>query len=295
MDHQTFFDSHTHTRHFSIDGQQTLDELVNDALEKGLAGIVVSEHYDKDMINSEIQAGISPVGSLPQPEEWIFNIEAYFNLFLEKKMQLTKARAPLQLLSGIELGYLPYLPSAYDELVRKHPFDCVIGSVHTLKYLDIYMAPQLFEVPKIQVYEEYLETIIEMITRQQELDIVGHYDFIVRKAPYEDNRMLYRELADHFDTLFRLIIEKGKSFEINTRSRYKAIEDGKPDPGMIDPDIIRRYLELGGEMITLSSDSHDYGHVANYFKESAAELAYLGVRYLTHFENRKPQFIKLDS
>ena len=55
-------------------------------------------------------------------------------------------------------------------------------------------------MPKIQVYEEYLETIIEMITRQQELDIVGHYDY-VRKAPYEDKLMFYRELADHFDTL----------------------------------------------------------------------------------------------
>ena len=151
MDHQTFFDSHTHTRHFSIDGQQTLDELVNDALEKGLAGIVVSEHYDKDMINSEIQAGISPVGSLPQPEEWIFNIEAYFNLFLEKKMQLTKARAPLQLLSGIELGYLPIYLVPMTNWFASIPLTAS-RSVHTLKYLDIYMAPQLFKCLN-QVYE----------------------------------------------------------------------------------------------------------------------------------------------
>ncbi|HHX37447.1 MAG TPA: histidinol-phosphatase HisJ family protein, partial [Clostridiaceae bacterium] len=273
MDQQIYFDSHSHTRHFSLDGIQTLDELVEDALDKGLAGVVVSEHYDKDMINSEIQAGISPVGSLPQPEEWIFNVEAYFNLMQEKKEQLAKTQAPLQLLSGIELGYLPYLNTAYDNMVRQYSFDCIIGSVHTLNYLDIYDAPQLFEEPKVTVYEKYLETIIEMIERQEEFDIVGHYDFIVRKAPYNDNRMLYRECTDHFDTLFRRMIEKGKSFEINTRSRYKTIEEGKPDPGMIDPDIIKRYLELGGEMISLSSDSHDKGHIGKFFTASAAELA----------------------
>lgn len=293
MPKRPYIDSHTHTCHFSLDGIQTLDELVSDALSRELRGVIVTEHYDKDLIGHAVQAGISPVGSLPQRDEWVFNIQAYFNLLEEKRRQIQSGAPAFQLLSGIEIGYLPYMTDALDQMIAGYPFDCVILSAHTLDYRDLYDYDALYEQPKQMLYTRYLETLIEMVGCQRQFDVLGHFDYIARKAHYPDNRMLYREMPDHFDELFRRLIQTGRSLELNTRSRYRAAAAGEADIGLPDPDILRRYHELGGELLTLSSDAHATGECGRLFDETADYLLSLGVRFITTFIGRQPMMLQL--
>jgi histidinol-phosphatase (PHP family) len=290
---QAYIDSHNHTKHFSIDSTQTLDELLSSALEAGLKGLAVTEHYDKDVINGFFQVGISSVGSLPHPDEWIFNLEAYFNLLEEKKQQLARSRPDFQLLTGIEIGYMPYLAEELDHLVDAYPFDCVIASVHCLDYRDIYHYPELYETGKQAAYGRYLETLVEMLRNQHNFDVLGHFDYITRYAGYEDPALRYQDFPDHFDEMFRLLVEKGKSLEINTRTRQKRLAAGLTDLGFADETVIRRYLELGGKMITLSSDAHHVGETGGGFIEAAAWLKSLGVSYLTAFQAGQPLLLPL--
>lgn len=46
--------------------------------------------------------------------------------------------------------------------------------------------------------------------------IYGHLDYIVRYAPDQDNDYNWRDYYDYFDTILRLLIDKGKGIEINT-------------------------------------------------------------------------------
>jgi histidinol-phosphatase (PHP family) len=46
-------------------------------------------------------------------------------------------------------------------------------------------------------------------------------------------------------------------------------------------------------MITLGSDGHQPEHLAYAFSDIKELLLSCGVRYLTQFHNRKPEFIKL--
>ncbi len=56
---------------------------------------------------------------------------------------------------------------------------------------------------------------------------------------------------------------------------------------VLDKDILLRYREFGGEVISLGSDSHDAGRVGDGFVAHAAMLKALGFRYLAHFEKRR--------
>ena len=54
-----------------------------------------------------------------------------------------------------------------------------------------------------------------------------------------------------------------------------------------DRELLTRYAELGGEFVTIGSDSHFPYHVGNHL-ERAMELAKsCGIRYMLRFEKRK--------
>ena len=146
---------------------------------------------------------------------------------------------------------------------------------------------------KYELYPQYLEQLIELAERLNRVNVLAHFDFITRVTAYPDPKFYYADFPDHFDELFRRLIRKGISLELNTRSRYRAQLSGEPDPGLPDADLIRRYSELGGEFITLSSDSHNQGEVGTLFSETAAWLSSLGVRKITHFQAGQPVWTRL--
>jgi histidinol-phosphatase (PHP family) len=86
------------------------------------------------------------------------------------------------------------------------------------------------------------------------------------------------------------LISNGKGFEINTGSfRDKP---GRSTPSY-DMELLKRYKRLGGEIISLGSDSHSLeyiGYKFDYFKELLEEA---GFKHTVHFENRKPVFDRL--
>lgn len=57
--------------------------------------------------------------------------------------------------------------------------------------------------------------------------------------------------------------------------------------------VLKRYRELGGEIITVGSDSHDTQHIGDSFDRAAEVLKECGFRYYTVFEKRVPGFQKI--
>ena len=68
--------------------------------------------------------------------------------------------------------------------------------------------------------------------------------------------------SDEIDEILKMAIYDGKGIEINTSSfRYK-LPDLTPSSY-----ILKRYKELGGEIITTGSDSHNPAQVAHELRE----------------------------
>ena len=56
---------------------------------------------------------------------------------------------------------------------------------------------------------------------------------------------------------------------------------------------MKRYRQLGGEIITIGSDAHYPQDICFEFEHAYQTLIDLGYKYMTVFKERKPAFIKL--
>ena len=80
-------------------------------------------------------------------------------------------------------------------------------------------------------------------------------------------------------------IEQEKGIEVNTGS----LANGMSQPNPCE-DIIRRYRELGGEIITIGSDSHDDRTIAFGFDRVTEMLKQNGYKYYSLFEGRIAEY-----
>ena len=262
------YETHAHTRRFSPDAAQSLEQLVRAARAAGFHGTAATEHMDPDL-----DKGLM-----------VFDVDEYFQA-------MDKARASLPddfcLLNGIEAGYLPHLVGRYIKLAASHPFDHIIGSVHALDGDDIYFVRDVFKKGREAAYGSYLEQLADMAQSGPWFDVVGHYDYVTRFSGYPLPLLTYAEQPDRFDRLFKIIIETGKSLELNARSIRAMERLGCSDP-MPDPQVFRRYRELGGELVTIGSDAHAPDEVGLYFGRIKEFLIAAGFSRSCVFIDRKP-------
>lgn len=269
-----FVDCHSHSLHYSFDATQSLEDLLIDARKQGLSGVCLTDHYDKDIVYE-------------QGVENIFNLENYFRhlqLFRENQN-----RNEPKLLIGIELGWMPYLTDLYQNITKQWSFDSIVLSLHAMDGdHDIFMDRSVFSQGVEAAFSRALLQMVEMMQNVPQFNILGHYDYISRYVPGQVQRMNYQPLRDEFDALFKHLIENGKSLELNTRTIHKFLHSGLKDrDAWPDPAIYQRYRELGGELVSLSSDSHQSGQVGYLFAEAENYLIDAGFKAVTHFENQK--------
>ena len=98
----------------------------------------------------------------------------------------------------------------------------------------------------------------------------------------------YGRYKDILDEILRKLISKGKGIELNTGGYHYGL--GEPNPCTA---VIKRYRELGGEIITIGADAHTPDKVAYAFDKAATVLENCGFRYYTVFKDHKPEFISL--
>ena len=87
--------------------------------------------------------------------------------------------------------------------------------------------------------------------------MLGHIDYVVRYGRKRAEEYSYDEFADEIDAVLKKVLQMGKGIELNTGGFKYGLGFCNPHP-----DIIRRYRELGGEIITVGADAHCPEHVA---------------------------------
>ncbi len=270
-----FVDCHAHSAQYSNDALQTIAELIADARKNNLAGVCLTDHYDKDV---GYQSGV----------EEIFQIQAYFDQLRQIQNQLQPTDPALYI--GIELGWMPYLTPLLNQVIAQWPFDSVILSLHNMDdKKDIFIDASIFDQGIVDAYSRALTQMVEMMSSCPDFTILGHFDYISRYVPGKPRRMEYHLLESEFDAVFNYLISHQKSLELNTRTALKLRQNGlSGDAIWPDPQIFKRYLEMGGKYISLSSDAHQNGQAATFFTEAVDYLKKVGVREVTHFVNRQP-------
>jgi histidinol-phosphatase (PHP family) len=111
---------------------------------------------------------------------------------------------------------------------------------------------------------------------------------VVRYGPTKNDKYTYAKHAEVFDNILLHLIQEGKGIEVNTGGFRSGLN--QPNPCI---DIIKRYNELGGEIITIGSDAHSPEEIAYNFDKACEILKSCGFRYYCVFQSRMPEYIRL--
>ncbi len=267
------FDTHTHTDRFSADSKLPVDVLLDRAAALGLAGVAATDHYEPDY---------------PDPRYAnLFDVGEY--LAALREADRSAAGGP-RLLRGVEFGWQDHLGPELDALAATGGFDVLISSVHMLERVDPYFTRTIYDPGRKAVYGAFLASMARMLRASRSFDVLGHYDYVSRYAPWPSKRMAYADAPDEFDEIFRLLVESGRALELNTRTGYRLLDEGVSD-WLPDPAVLRRYRELGGELVALGSDAHQAETVGRCLPEYAAFLEGLGFPGIAVFFGRKAQVV----
>ena len=110
-------------------------------------------------------------------------------------------------------------------------------------------------------------------------------------APTRNQNYSYEAYQDLIDPILKTLIEKGKGLECNTGGLRYGL--GHPNPC---EDILRRYRQLGGEILTIGSDAHSPEQVGYGFQTASRLLAACGFSAtIRSFTGGSQNFCPLDA
>lgn len=265
-------DFHLHTSH-SSDSEASMEAMILKAIHLGLTRICFTEHQDYDYPENK------------ENFDFLLDLDPYkTELFTLKE----KYKDQIQVLFGTEIGLMPTTYDKCRDFALSDNFDFIIGSTHIVDQMDPYESIYFETYPGKKGLERYLDVILQNVKEYHDYCVYGHLDYAVRYCPDKSYRFKYEDYADLIEEILKTIIDDGKGIEVNTGGYKYGLDYPNPHP-----EILKRYLELGGEILTIGSDGHCPEHMAYDFSKLQALLTTLGFRYYTVFQGQKPQFIKL--
>ncbi|MCP1101630.1 histidinol-phosphatase (PHP family) [Aequitasia blattaphilus] len=263
-------DYHLHSC-FSFDSKETPENVVLEGINRGFTHISMTDHHD--------------IKCLEYPEDTVFDEKEYFHEIGKLK---ERYKDKIHINAGIEIGLQPQLVEYYRHYFEKHQFDFIIGSVHVMNGRDPYLKNVFKGKRDQEVYRAYLEAVLENVRLHDEYHVLGHLDYVVRYGNDMDKNYNVEKDFDLIDSILKTIIEKGKGIEINSAGIRKGLKG--PHPSI---EIIRRYKELGGEILTIGSDAHIASDVGSGFSVIRDILMALDIHYYTIFLDGNKKFYKV--
>ena len=116
--YMNLFDSHVHSDN-SHDGEHSVTFLCENAQEKGLMGLCITDHYELNLNNAQADMCLR-------------------NSFIETGRARQAFDHRLMVMNGIEMGQAIQDLNRANAVLRKYRFDFVIGSLHCDRQMDDY-------------------------------------------------------------------------------------------------------------------------------------------------------------
>jgi histidinol-phosphatase (PHP family) len=183
---------------------------------------------------------------------------------------------------GIEADYVPGREDRMANLLERHEWDYVIGSVHFLREHAVDM-PGAHDVwgrgeSAEKIWKRYFEAVAEA-ARTGLYDIMAHPDLVkvwgsARPLPDIDPRRWYEPAVEAF-------LEADVAVEVSTAGLRKPVGEIYPARGFLEMCV------EAGLPIALSSDAHVPEHVGWEYERALELLEDVGIRELAVFEGRQ--------
>ena len=268
-------DQHLHSR-FSIDSEADPRGNCLQAIARGLSGLTFTEHYDMH----------------PQDRpSCIWDYSAISESVLALREEFA---GRLEVGLGIEVCYQPLIISEILEYLANREFDLVLLSIHWADNKPVHDQDQWSDGHELTRF--YLEEVLRALKfclalkekGEQPFDVLSHMDLAKRYSQRFWNTFDIRRHGDLVDEVLRTTIAADIPPEINTSTLRDNV--GEPMPAQW---TIERYVELGGRVVSIGSDSHNCEEIGDHFDEAADILRQSGFEAEAAFSNRERYLIPL--
>lgn len=268
-----FADMHTHSEH-SHDSTCPIEEMIKSQRERGINVFAVTDHFDTSA--NEVYDIFTPIKRA-----------------CEEADELRKKNPDMKILRGVEIGESFWQEGVAEEIICAVDFDVIIGSVHLVRHEGLrqaYSGIDFGAMTDEEIYaylDTYFEDVLTLLD-YADFDILAHLSCPLRYIVGKYGRKIeLSRYSERIDQILKLTIKSGKALEVNTSS-FDTLGDFMPGR-----EIIKRYKDMGGYLITLGSDAHVSKNAAVHFEEAKSELREMGFEHVYYYEKRKPFAIKI--
>ena len=254
-------DYHIHTS-FSDDSQYPMEDCIKRYIDIGFQEICFTEHVDYG-VNNNLQ---------------VCDTDSYRKEFLRcRELYGDKIRLRYGMEFGVQRGTVKDFQKMFDE----NPFDFIILSCHQVDNLEFWNYQFQEGRSQKEYNEKYYEEILKVMELYDDFSVLGHLDSIKRYD--KAGEYPFEKVRDIIEEILKMAIGKGKGIELNTSSFRYHLSDLTPCR-----EILRLYRDLGGEILTFGSDSHEKAHTGYMIRETREELKSMGFRRFHTFDGMKP-------
>ncbi len=257
-------DFHVHCD-YSIDASGTIEEYCEAALERELAEICFTTHFDSNpksdgfanyiRIKGEKKPA-SPENLAPYVNDVQAAQEKYYPLGLSVKL-------------GLEFGWYHGCEEKVQRIKEWYDLDYLMVGVHEIKDI-CFCAASTFEqcfskLRMEEAVEDYYRQVCEA-ARSGLFATIAHLDYYRKYGEQFYGAEIHRAHLPYMEEVFAALKESGTALEINTAARRKGLDSYFPSM-----ELINSAKRAGVEILYLGSDAHAPEQVGYDF-ETAAHL-----------------------
>ncbi|HEV2127801.1 MAG TPA: histidinol-phosphatase HisJ family protein [Thermomicrobiales bacterium] len=255
------FDYHVHST-FSGDCDTPIEATCQAAIATGVTEIAFTDHVDHEPAD---------------PGFGFYDYAGYVEPVAGARDQFGDR---LTILAGAEVDFNTRIRDEVERFLDAHDFDFVIGSVHYGDAGEI-IFPDYFETRSLD--DVFLPYYSELHAAADTgwFDTLGHIDLPKRYRPELSDAYDPLRYRDALNAIFRTLIARGMSFEINTSGMRQT-----PATSMPGPQIVELYPRAGGRLVTIGSDSHVAATIGAGFVRTFTMLELTGINEVSRFRKR---------
>lgn len=236
-----------------------MEEVCRRALENNINEICFTEHFS-----------VNPLA----PTYGHMNFEKYLR---EIRDCQEKFHGQLTVKAGIELCEPHLLMDQYEQTLKPLHLDFILGSVHNVNNQKLRLVGKEHQQ---HAYQLYFEELYQMVATA-DIDVIAHLDLMKRYGYKEFGNYPFADYQEIIEQILKKAIERNIGIEINTSGLRVSLKETLPSMN-----IIQRYRDLGGEILTIGSDSHKAETIGAGLVEAYQLAKECGFDYVYTFDKR---------
>jgi histidinol-phosphatase (PHP family) len=259
-------DYHCHCD-YSSDASGSIGEFCEAALERNLAEICFTTHYDSNpdvpgandganliRVNGEMKP-TNPDLLAPYVDEVRVEHERFYQRGLSVKL-------------GLEFGWFPGCEEVVEQLKARYGFDYFLCGIHELENLTFGSSDQYERCFARYSVEEMAEKYFREVAtaaRTGMFDAIAHLDYYKKYGERFYGPAIHSVHEPYLSEAFRALRESGVGLEVNTAAMRHGFGDYYPKI-----EIINAARQAGVEVNLLGSDAHSPEQVGYDFEAASA-------------------------